>query len=964
MPPQPPEETSVLSHQSCQDTDPRLAIHPKDPLAFTAFQSALTSIGLKARTHSNGVLLLPLKNGDYDAPPPPTSPLPQENGQYFDHSLQHQMCPQPNRVSRQCNGNHSYLQPNGHVSIYEPNGEEHGFGIQNGYLFKGVSGTNAIEEEWSKTENSGCDSNSSVLPDASLLPPPTLEANGFLHDHQHLDHHHHTNGYTTGHGHTAAVTTFSSGPLTVTTATSLGSGRNLQQRMGSQVAPPGPMEPERESNIDEHNNHGRHPYHQHNYQSQQQQPQHPHPKQQQNIHSFDPFSTPSPAPSSYYSPFQSRYSTPVLQSQQLFQPTYESSQSSPIDLDHLHHYYSSANVVDPKSTASMTSTATTITSSNTTNPSVYPAVRHAKDQAMAQIYGLKSSHVSFWKKTIWVVFTMSIFLIPYIILKACFHIQVSAGAWQTSLTYGMLMAVDFMAVITFSTLNRRKVTKRVRKRDPHWVGLSTGILAVGYREDPTLLEGCLKSLRAIRYHRNQRVLLVVDGNETQDEYMAQIFLKVFEKQGAAVFRPDFLCMDRAASDKGREDLVRQIAYHPGPVCVMQPHRGKRSAMYTGFAALLQQGMESVVVTDSDTYLDPNVCRELAFALAESPVVGAATGDVRIYNTGTWVSFLSSVRYWFAFNLERGAQSYHSVVNCVSGPLGIYRMNIIADVMDIWVRQSFLGVLCTYGDDRHLTNLVLREGFKVKFSHYAICYTDTPIRFIAWVTQQTRWSKSFFREIPIQLGCMHLHSPWMTYALLYQLIYPLMMVYNLVNCIYFGTAAQISWWLVSISLVGLMKTIYASYITRDKKFFFTTIYGFLYIIGYVPAKIFAAMTLYDNSWGTSARLIRNFTQFQNYVAPVTWGLVLFLGAINQPTRYWQHTSIPEGQSPPMVTDTMIFQALALFGFGYLGIYLWFFVRTGVLNRDYKRDFSYEELFENMTSYTFVDGGKRKVARFEV
>ncbi|KAG0051860.1 Hyaluronan synthase 3 [Gryganskiella cystojenkinii] len=578
--------------------------------------------------------------------------------------------------------------------------------------------------------------------------------------------------------------------------------------------------------------------------------------------------------------------------------------------------------------------------------------------------GLMSSYVSIWKKVTWVVFTMGIFLLPYAILKACFHVQVSAGAWQTSLTYGMLMAVDFLAVITFSALNRRGVDQRVNRRDPHWVGLSTGILAVGYREDPILLEGCLKSLRAIRYVRNQRVLLVVDGNERQDEYMAQIFMKVFEKQGAAVFRPDFLCMDRDASDKAREELVRQIAYHPGPVCVMQPHRGKRSAMYTGFAALLQQGIESVVVTDSDTYLDPAVCKELAFALAESPIIGAATGDVRIYNTGSWVSFLSSLRYWFAFNLERGAQSYHSVVNCVSGPLGIYRMTIVADVMDAWVKQSFLGVLCTYGDDRHLTNLVLREGYKVKFSHYAICYTDTPIRFIAWVTQQTRWSKSFFREIPIQLGCMHLHSPWMTYALLYQLIYPMMMVYNLVNCIYYGTGSQISWWLVSITFVGLMKTAYAVRVTKDKKFFFTTIYGFLYMLGYVPAKIFAALTLYDNSWGTSARLIRNFTQLQNYVAPVTWGSILFFGVLHNPARYWEHAPLPEGVSPPIFTDRMIFQALTFFGLSYLGAFYWFFARTGVITRDYKRDFSYEELFENMTSYIVVDGGKRKVARFEV
>jgi hyaluronan synthase len=148
----------------------------------------------------------------------------------------------------------------------------------------------------------------------------------------------------------------------------------------------------------------------------------------------------------------------------------------------------------------------------------------------------------------------------------------------------------------------------VKRRNPHWVRLSTGILAVGYREDPVVLEGCLKGLRAIRYQHNQRVLFVVDGNESQDEYMANIFKKVFGNQDVAIFHPEFLCMDRRAKDKSREELVRQIACHPGPVCVMQPHRGKRASMYTGFAAFLHQGIESVVVTDSDTYLDPHVCK--------------------------------------------------------------------------------------------------------------------------------------------------------------------------------------------------------------------------------------------------------------------------------------------------------------------------------------------------------------------
>lgn len=296
--------------------------------------------------------------------------------------------------------------------------------------------------------------------------------------------------------------------------------------------------------------------------------------------------SPRPCITSPLSPirsFHSAHASPIQE--------YDSPQSSPVDLVAYDCQVQEVQEVFPDL--------------NTTPPSYIPA---------AQSRGLVSSHVSIWKKVLWLLFTTTIFLLPYTIYKACFQVHVTVGASQTSVTYGKLMMLDFLVVILFSTLNRRQVNQRVQKRDPNWEGLATGILAVGYREDPVLLEGCLKSLRASQYQRNHRVMLVVDGNEDQDEYMAQMFLKVFEGQGASIVRTNFLCMDQAACSKEREDLVRQIASCPGPVCVMQPHRGKRSAMYTGFAAMLQQGLEAVVVTDSDTFLDPDACKGKRYVL--------------------------------------------------------------------------------------------------------------------------------------------------------------------------------------------------------------------------------------------------------------------------------------------------------------------------------------------------------------
>ncbi|KAF6288162.1 hyaluronan synthase 1 [Rhinolophus ferrumequinum] len=122
-----------------------------------------------------------------------------------------------------------------------------------------------------------------------------------------------------------------------------------------------------------------------------------------------------------------------------------------------------------------------------------------------------------------------------------------------------------------------------------------------------------------------------------------------------------------AEDPGRlavEALVRTRRC----VCVAQRWGGKREVMYTAFKAL-GDSVDYVQVCDSDTRLDPMALLELVRVLDEDPRVGAVGGDVRILNPlDSWVSFLSSLRYWVAFNVERACQSYFHCVSCISGPL--------------------------------------------------------------------------------------------------------------------------------------------------------------------------------------------------------------------------------------------------------------------------------------------------------
>lgn len=92
------------------------------------------------------------------------------------------------------------------------------------------------------------------------------------------------------------------------------------------------------------------------------------------------------------------------------------------------------------------------------------------------------------------------------------------------------------------------------------------------------------------------------------------------------------------------------------------------------------------VCDSDTKLDPLATVELCKVLESNPKYGAVGGDVMILNLkDSYISFMSSLRYWMAFNIERSCQSFFNCVSCISGPLG----NTTSPTDAVWALNHFL-----------------------------------------------------------------------------------------------------------------------------------------------------------------------------------------------------------------------------------------------------------------------------------
>jgi len=149
------------------------------------------------------------------------------------------------------------------------------------------------------------------------------------------------------------------------------------------------------------------------------------------------------------------------------------------------------------------------------------------------------------------------------------------------------------------------------------------------------------------------------------------------------------------------------------------NKGKREALHYAVKNLIDDDVEFVVTIDSDTVLEGDALIRVVEPL-KSPRIGAATGNVLLLNESqNLLTRMIGTYYWVGLNIYKQAQSVIRSVVCCSGCLAAYRAPLLRQVIDEFASQRFLGERCTHSEDRHLTNLVLREGYDVVYVEDAV-----------------------------------------------------------------------------------------------------------------------------------------------------------------------------------------------------------------------------------------------------
>ena len=293
-------------------------------------------------------------------------------------------------------------------------------------------------------------------------------------------------------------------------------------------------------------------------------------------------------------------------------------------------------------------------------------------------------------------------------------------------------------------------------------------------------------------------------------------------------RLEIIVVDDGSTDDTWQHIQHAVARFGNRVQALRLERnsGKRVALAAGF----RLGTGDIFVTvDSDSVVAPNALLALAGPF-RSQRVGVVSGKVQVYNRQAGIiPRMLDVRFTLAFDFLRAYQSTFSTVYCSPGALSAYRAAAVMSVLDGWLNQRFLGADVTTGEDRALTNDVMRLGYDSVYQQEAVVFTVVPTSYRQLCRMFLRWDRSYIRE-EVRFAAVVWKRPPLarSLALFDQLITNLRFPVMSMTLLLFGAAVFRDPLVVPRVLVslGLISLVYCLYYLRSHRSF-NVVYGIVF-----------------------------------------------------------------------------------------------------------------------------------------
>ncbi|HVS79647.1 MAG TPA: glycosyltransferase [Candidatus Paceibacterota bacterium] len=318
-------------------------------------------------------------------------------------------------------------------------------------------------------------------------------------------------------------------------------------------------------------------------------------------------------------------------------------------------------------------------------------------------------------------------------------------------------------------------------------------------------------------------------------------------------KKEVIVINDGSTDRTGEILEELKSEYPRlTVITFEKNQGKRYGMAAGFKAATG---EIVIQLDSDSYFEPKSFREVLKPFA-NPEIGGVCAHADPENADQNVFTKMQAAYYFmSFRILKAAESTYGVVFCLSGCSSAYRRSVVMPHLDAWLKERFLGLPVTWGDDRGLTNVVLREGYKAIYTDVAKAYTIVPSNFKQLVKQQVRWKKGWFVNSIFASKFIMKRDPFVAFfyffpLTLVTLMTPFMATRAVIYNPLYHHNATILFFITGVFLVAALIVVFYRFVGRDNKYWpYIFAWTALNSVFLAFLLFYALATIQNRKWGT-------------------------------------------------------------------------------------------------------------------
>lgn len=215
--------------------------------------------------------------------------------------------------------------------------------------------------------------------------------------------------------------------------------------------------------------------------------------------------------------------------------------------------------------------------------------------------------------------------------------------------------------------------------------------------------------------------------------------QVIDKTITGLLTAGFQKEDIYVIDDCSKDRTSEIALSYGvEVLTLSKNSGKAGATRQGLAHFkLTDCYDWITLVDGDSIVAEDFIPVLRQAIKDDPTPGLYVGQVVSIKNNSVFSTYRAYEYTYGHNIVKKGQDNFNTIFVSPGCCSVYRADVLAQ-LDVSAD--------TLAEDMDLTIQTHRLGYRVRYLHELIAYTQDPNNFRDFYKQITRWYRGFWQIV--------------------------------------------------------------------------------------------------------------------------------------------------------------------------------------------------------------------------